>query len=130
MKIKRIEFAHEITDPHMDNLDVFVENEDGYTYTIVVSTPGDLLDQMEQEKINFIMPDTPKIIVKKLTDQIVREAIQAYAENDGYWLKLCQFGDDIDISVLNKLEAEHRKEWEGWEEDYRTNCDGENSGTE
>jgi hypothetical protein len=32
-------------------------------------------------------------------------------------LKLCQFGDDIDISVLNKLEEEHRKEWEGWEED-------------
>ena len=29
MKIKRIEFAHEITDPHIDNLDVFVENEDG-----------------------------------------------------------------------------------------------------
>ena len=96
----------------MDNLDVLVENEDGYTYTIVVSTPVDLLDQMEQEKINFIMPHTPKIIVKKLTEQIVREAIQAYAENDGYQLKLCQFGDDIDISVLNKLEAEHRKEWE------------------
>ena len=96
---------------------IFVENEDGYTYTIVVSTPGDLLDQMEQEKINFIMPDTPKIIVKKLTEQIVREAIQAYAENDGYWLKLCQFGDDIDISVLSKLEAKHCKEWEGWEED-------------
>lgn len=117
MKIKRIEFAHEITDPQMDNLDVFVENEDGYTYTIVVSTPGDLVDQMEQEKINFIRPDTPKIIVRKLTESIVREAIEAYAENDGYWLKLCQFGDDIDISVLNKLEEEHRKEWEGWEED-------------
>ena len=113
MKIKRIEFAHEITDTHMDNLDVFVENEDGYTYTIVVSTPGDLVDQMAQEKINFIRPDTPKIIVKKLTEPIVREAIEAYAENDGYWLKLCQFGDDIDISVLNKLEEEHRKEWEG-----------------
>ena len=113
MKIKRIEFAHEITDPYIDNLNIFVENEDDYTYTIVVSTPDDLLDQMEQEKINFIMPDTPKIIVKKLTEQIVIEAIQAYAENDGYWLKLCQFGDDIDISVLNKLEAEHRKEWEG-----------------
>ena len=54
MKIKRIEFAHEIRDPYMDNVDVFVENEDGYTYTIVVSTPGDLVDQMEQEKINFI----------------------------------------------------------------------------
>ena len=75
MKIKRIEFAHEITDLHMANLDIFVENEDGYTYTIVVSTPDDLLDQMKQEKINFIMPGTPKIIVKKLTEQIVKEAI-------------------------------------------------------
>ena len=84
MKIKRIEFAHEITDPHMDNLDVFVENEDGYTYTTVVSTSADLVDQMEQEEINFIMPGTPKIILKKLTEQIVREATQTYVENDGY----------------------------------------------
>ena len=44
MKIKRIEFAYEITDSYMDNLDVFVKNEDGYTYTIVFSTPNDLLD--------------------------------------------------------------------------------------
>jgi hypothetical protein len=44
-----------------------------------------------------------------LTKPIVRKAIEAYAENDGYWLKLYQFGDDIDISVLNKLEEEHRK---------------------
>ena len=117
MKLKRIEFAHEITDPYMDNVDVFVENEDGYTYTIVVSTPGDLVDEMEQEKINFIRPAARKIIGKKLTERIVREAIEAYAENDGYWLKLCQFGDNIDISVLNKLEEEHRKKWEGWEED-------------
>lgn len=51
--------------------------------------------------------------MKKLTEQIVTEAIQAYAENYAYWLKLCQFGDDIDISVLNKLEEEHRKEWKG-----------------
>jgi len=112
MKIKRIKFAHEITDPYIDNVDVIVENEHGYTYTIVVSTPGDLLDQMEQEKINFIIPESPKIIVKKLTEQIVREAIEAYAKNDGYWLKLCQFGDSINISTLNKLEEEHRKEWE------------------
>jgi hypothetical protein len=116
MKIKRIEFAHEIRDPYMDNLDVFVENEDGYTYTIIVSTPGDLVDQMEQEKMNFIRPDTPKIIVKKLVEPIIREAIEAYAENNGYWLKLCQFGDDIDISVLNKLEEEHHKQLKEWEE--------------
>jgi hypothetical protein len=71
---------------------------------------------MEQEKINLVMPHTPRIIVKKLTKQIVKEAIQAYAEDDAYWLKLCQFGDDINVSVLDKLEEEHRKEWEGWNE--------------
>ena len=44
MKIKRIEFAYKITDPYAENLDVLVENEEGcYTYTIIVSTPGDLL---------------------------------------------------------------------------------------
>ena len=53
-----------------------------------------------------------KWINKKRTKEIVTEAIQAYAENDGYWLKLHQFANDIDISILNKLEAEHRKEWE------------------
>lgn len=52
-----------------------------------------------------------------MREQIVREAIQTYAENDRYWLKLSQFGDDIDIFVLTKLEEEHRKKWEGWEED-------------
>lgn len=109
MKIKIIKFAHEIIDPYIDNMDVFVENEDGYIYMIVVSRPSNLLDEMKQEKMNFIMPDTPKIILKKLTEQIVTEAIQAYAENDGDWLRLCQFGDDIYISVLNKMELEHHK---------------------
>jgi len=117
MKIKNIDFAHEITDPYVDSVDVFVENEDGYTYTIIVSTPGDLLDQMEQEKINFIRPDVPRIFVKKLTEEIVAEAIRTYAANDGYWLKLCQFGDYIDISVLNKMEAEHFQELEYLESD-------------
>lgn len=74
------------------------------TYIVTVSITGDLLDQMEQEKINFVMPDSPKIIVEELIEQIVREAIEAYVENDEYWLKLCQFGDGIDISVLKKLE--------------------------
>ena len=67
---------------------------------------------MNQEKANFVQPGTLKIIVKKLTKEIVTEAIQAYAEDTGYWLKLYQFANSIDISILNKLEAEHRKEWE------------------
>lgn len=50
------------------------------------------------------------IIVKKLTKEIVPEAIQAYGKDDGYWFKLHHFADSIDIYVLNKLEAEYRKE--------------------
>jgi hypothetical protein len=113
MKIERIEFSRQITNPYIDNLDVFVENEEGYTYSIVVSTPAGFLDEMDEEEMNFIMPHAPRIIVKKLTEQIVRQAIEAYAENDAYWLKLCQFGSAIDISVLDQLQEKDRKEAEG-----------------
>lgn len=114
MKIKRIEFMEEIRDVDNDNIDVLVENEDGYTYIIVVGTPQDLLEEMNQEKTNFVRPGTPKIIVKKLTKEIITEAIEAYAEDDGYWLKLHQFANSIDISIFNKLEAEDLKRWEEW----------------
>ena len=84
MLIKRIRFIDEIRDVSNDSVDVGVVFEDGYSYTIVVSTPRDLLEEMDQEKTNFIRPGTPRIIVKKLTKEIVTEAIQAYAQNDGY----------------------------------------------
>jgi hypothetical protein len=34
MKIKRIEFMEEITDVDNDNIDVLVENENGYKYIL------------------------------------------------------------------------------------------------
>ena len=112
MKIKSIEFAVEVKDEYIDNIDVFVESWDGYTYTVVVSTPQDLAEEMDQENTNFVQPTAMTIIVKRLTKEIVREAIEAYAKNDGYWLKLCQFSDSIDVSILDKLQADHRKELE------------------
>jgi len=111
MLIKTIIFINEVKDVFNDNIDVGVDFEDGYSYTIVVGTPADLLEEIKQEKTNFIRPGAPMIIVKKLTEEIGREAIHASAENDGYWLKLHQFADDIDTSVFNKLEAEQREEW-------------------
>ena len=115
MKIKSIEIVEEIRDLELDSLDVLVESESGYTYVIVVTTPAYLEDEMTQEKTNFIKPCSPIVIVKKLTKQIIEEAILAYAENDGYWLKLCQFGDDIDISVLNQLQKKDCEEWDLFE---------------
>lgn len=51
--------------------------------------------------------------VKKLTKKIVTETIKAYLQKaDGYWLKFCPFGDDLDISILTKLELQHREKLE------------------
>jgi len=105
MKIKRIEFMEEITDVYNDTIDVLVENEDGYKYIIGVGTPQDLLKERNQEKSNFVRPGTPKIIVKKLTKEIVTEAIKAYGEYTGYWLKL----------QLHQF-ANSSKDWEIWKE--------------
>jgi len=78
---------------------------------VIISTPQNLLQEMEEEKTNFVEPGTLTIIVKELTDEIIREAIEAYLrlDDEGDWLKLCQFGDSIDISVLNKLDSQQRK---------------------
>lgn len=104
MKIKTIRILEEIIDLEIDSVDVLVKCENGYTYVVVVTTPAALADEMVQEKINYIKPQSPIIIVKKLTKQIIEEALFDYAENDAYWLKLCHFGNVIDISVLDQLQ--------------------------
>ena len=114
MKIKKISFIHpnlleEIPDIEDYNLDVFVELEDGYTCTVVVGTIKNLERLMEKEKENFFSPGHPFIIVKKITKEIIEETIQAYAENDGYWLKLYHFAGKIDTSVFDKLQAKHEE---------------------
>lgn len=96
-----------------DNIDVFVELEDGldYNYTVVVATAKNIEFLMDKENLNYFSPGYPFIRVKKLTEEIVLEAVKAYAENNGYWLKLCQFGDCLDIASLNKLDSESYQEW-------------------
>ena len=48
MAISKIEFVDEITDITNDNIDVLVENEDGYTYVVVVGTPQDLIEKLQE----------------------------------------------------------------------------------
>ena len=52
--------------------------------SLASATLQDLLEEMNQEKSNYLRPGTYNIIVKKLTKEIVTEVIQAYAEDDGY----------------------------------------------
>jgi len=115
MLVKKISFPNpneleDIEDIENDNIDVFVELEDGYVCTVVVSTPKNLKSLMNKNKMDFLKPGCPFIIVKKLTKEIIEEMIKVYAEEDnGYWLKLYQFSGDIDMSIFNKLQAEHEE---------------------
>jgi hypothetical protein len=94
------------------NIDVFVDVEEGYTYTVILATAKNLEYLMDNdfynEKRNYFGPGYLFIIVKELTQKIIEETLQAYAKyNDGYWLKLSHFEGDIDETVFNQLEAEH-----------------------
>lgn len=67
MNIKKIEYPtslSEIKDITNDNIDVFVELEDGSTYVLVVATPKNLYWCMENENVDFLC-GCPQIIVKE-----------------------------------------------------------------
>lgn len=110
MLVKKIHFIspiEEITNIEDDNIDVFVELEDGYTYNLVIATPKNLISLMEKERIQFSEPGHPFVVVKKLTKEIVEQAVKAYAENDAYWLKLYHFAGDLNTTIFDKLQTEH-----------------------
>ena len=110
MLIKSISFPtylEDITDIENSNIDVFVELEDAYTYTVVVATAKNIESLMDKERMNYFEPGYPFIIVKKLTKEIISEAIQASASDEAYWLKLYHFAGKVDTAVFNKLQAEH-----------------------
>jgi hypothetical protein len=54
--------------------------KNGYTYLVIVATSKDFLEKMDQEKINFVEPGPPMILLKKLTKGIFAQAIEAYAK--------------------------------------------------
>ena len=111
MLVKNISFVRpnlleEIQDIENYNVDVFVELEDGYTYTVVIATAKNIVSLMDKEKTDFSEPGDPFIIVRKITKKIITEAIEAYAKNDAYWLKYYHFAGEIDTGVFNKLQDE------------------------
>ena len=110
MLIKSISFPtylEDITDIENSNIDVFVELEDAYTYTVVVATAKNIESLMDKERMNYFEPGYPFIIVKKLTKEIISEAIEVYASDEAYWLKLYHFAGKIDTAVFNQLQAKH-----------------------
>lgn len=113
MVVKNIcftEYLEKTTDIENDSLDVFVELEGGFTYTVVVGIPKNIEYLMDKEKVNYFRPGHPFILVKKLTKDIIKKAVIAYAEDfDEYWLKLDHFASDINEGVFDELQAEYMK---------------------
>jgi hypothetical protein len=108
VKISFPSIWEEVTEIEDGNIDVFVELDDGYTYTVVVATAKNIEYLMDKEKMNYFGPGHPFIIVKELTKDIIEETLKAYAEEyDGYGLKLYHFAGKINKTVFDQLQAEH-----------------------
>jgi hypothetical protein len=101
MKIESIEFLSGVENIFDDNIDVAVKLENSHSYVVVVATQKNLLRLMNYEKSDFLSPGDPMIIVRKLTKEVVEKAIEAYAEDETYYLKL--YAANLDIKTLNLL---------------------------
>ena len=104
MKVESITFLSDLKDVKDifdDNMDVSVKLENGRNYVLVVGTPKNLLRLMENEKSDFLSPGDPIIIVKKMTKEVIEQAIKAYAEDDAYCLKF--YSAELDTKTLDIL---------------------------
>ena len=100
-------YLEDITHVQKNNIDIFVKLKNTYTRTMVVETSKIIESFMYKKIINYFELSYPFIIVKKLTKEIISEAIEAYASDEAYWLKLYHFAGKIDTAVFNQLQAEH-----------------------
>ena len=104
MKVESITFLSDLKDVKDifdDNMDVSVKLENGRNYVLVVGTPKNLLRLMENEKSDFLSPGDPIVIVKKMTKEVIEQAIRAYAEDDAYCLKF--YSAELDTKTLDVL---------------------------
>jgi hypothetical protein len=69
-----------------------------------VITYKNFLESEDENAVNFLSPTSPSIIVKELTKETIESAIHYYVKEDnGYWLKFCHMGTEIDEKTLNVL---------------------------
>ena len=121
VKIKKIEYLIPPRDLLNDAVDVLVDLEDDsdkFGYVVEVTTPKFLLTIMEKEKSAFLSPDYPCIIVSRLTDDIIRAAIESFInpQDSGniyeelYWLKLYHLIPSLEMEDVNELYNRKKQE--------------------
>ncbi len=103
-----------------DTVDVLVTlKDDDSEYFLEVTTPQAMASDMDKFKQNFVEPDYPVIIVRELTAEVIKEAIEAFLseQEDGFWFKLYYSMPLMTINDLNSVIDRHEKEMEAEEED-------------
>ena len=107
MRVKDINIKtklNEISNIENGWTDVFVTVDDGRTYIVQVVTYQNFLQSEDEKTINFLSPMAPLIMVKELKKKTIESAIHYYAEKEnGYWLKFCHMGTEIDEKTLDVL---------------------------
>lgn len=116
MRIKQIKYftPQDLNKGYLDVV-VFLKDEyctNGYYYVVEVTTPQATLDFMERTKCNFIEPDYPVIMVSKLTNEIIKAAIQSFidSEEDAFWLKLYHIAGSLTIEEINEILSRKKQE--------------------
>lgn len=96
MKVISIEypFSLETCNSLHDNIDVFIKLENGNRYCVTVATIEWVRNCVGMK---YLPSGAPNIVVKELKKQIIEEAINEYAEDDAYWLRVfsMSYGDVI-----------------------------------
>ena len=121
VKIKKLKYLVAPKDLLNDAVDVLVDLEDDsdeFGYVVEVTTPQFLLTIMEKEKSAFLSPDYPCIIVSKLTDDIIRAAIESFINpqdsvniyEEFYWLKLYHLIPSLEMEDVNELYNRKKQE--------------------
>ena len=108
-------------DIHNDCLDVYVTLEDDdFEYSLEVGTPEFFSSYMTKRNQNFFEPSYPFIIVRELRIEVIREAIEAFInENeDGYWFKFYHSVGCLTIDDLNSTINRYKKEQQLLENQY------------
>lgn len=96
MKVVAIEYPTplEKCDRLNDNIDVWVKLENGNSYCITAATVNWICSCVGTK---YLPSGAPDIIVHELDHQLIKEAINEFAQGDAFWLRVYSMsnGDEI-----------------------------------
>lgn len=94
MKIKEISYPTKWSNTLNDNIDVFVTLENGREYCVTVASVGWVNERVKKDGYLSSYAD---IIISEFSDENIAKALEDFAADDAYWLRVYSMshGDEI-----------------------------------